>query len=102
MSNIAHLWTEGNNHPPAWKEMSEVFRGNFGALCDQEISMRISARGRVTIPEDIRRQAGLHPHSEVEIEFDGETIRIVPRNTLGHLAAPLLSPEEVRFLLGRG
>ena len=64
--------------------------------------MRISTRGRVTIPEEIRRQAGLHPHSEVEIEFDGETIRILPRTSLGRLAAaPLLSPEEVRFLLGR-
>ena len=65
--------------------------------------MRISARGRVTIPEEIRRRAGLHPHSEVEIEFDGETIRIVPRTPPARLAAPpLLSPEEVRFLLGRG
>jgi len=62
--------------------------------------MRISARGRVTIPEEIRRQAGLHPHSEVEVEFDGETIRIVPSRPPRRLAAPLLSPEEVRFLLG--
>ncbi len=64
--------------------------------------MRISASGRVTIPEAIRRQAGLLPHSEVEIEFDGESIRIVPRTRRPLCAAPLLSPEEVRFLLGSG
>jgi AbrB family looped-hinge helix DNA binding protein len=64
--------------------------------------MRISARGRVTIPEEIRRQAGLLPHSEVEIEFDGEGIRIVPRIGRHFPTAPLLSPEEVRALLGGG
>jgi len=62
--------------------------------------MRISARGRVTIPEEIRRQAGLLPHSEVEIEFDGESIRIVPRAGRYRPGTPLLSPEEVRALLG--
>ena len=30
--------------------------------------MRISANGQVTIPETIRRQAGLTPHAEIEIE----------------------------------
>lgn len=64
--------------------------------------MRISARGRVTIPEEIRRQAGLLPDSEVEIEFDGEGIRIVPRARLHRAAMPLLSPEEIRVLLGHG
>ena len=64
--------------------------------------MRISARGRVTIPEEIRRQAGLRPHSEVEIEFDGEGIRIVPRTLVRRAALPLLTPEEVRALLGPG
>lgn len=64
--------------------------------------MRISPRGRVTIPEEIRRQAGLLPHSEVEIEFDGEGIRIVPRTVARRAALPLLTPEEVRALLGHG
>ena len=31
----------------------------------------------VTIPAEIREQAGLLPHTEVEFEFDGEVVRIV-------------------------
>jgi len=62
--------------------------------------MRISANGQVTIPEAIRRQAGLAPHAEIEIDFDGETIRIVPSAPQRPLAGPLLSAEEIRVLLG--
>ena len=39
--------------------------------------MRITSKGQVTIPADIREQAGLLPHTEVEFEFDGEVVRIV-------------------------
>ncbi|MBP6854059.1 MAG: AbrB/MazE/SpoVT family DNA-binding domain-containing protein, partial [Rhodoferax sp.] len=31
--------------------------------------MRITSKGQVTIPQTIREQAGLHPHSEVEFEL---------------------------------
>jgi hypothetical protein len=31
----------------------------------------------VTIPAEIREQAGLLPHTEVDFEFDGEAVRIV-------------------------
>lgn len=31
--------------------------------------MRITSKGQVTIPQAIRAQAGLHPHSEVEFEI---------------------------------
>jgi bifunctional DNA-binding transcriptional regulator/antitoxin component of YhaV-PrlF toxin-antitoxin module len=63
--------------------------------------MRISASGQVTIPEAIRRQAGLAPHAEIEIDYDGESIRIVPRASLHQgPPTPLLSPEEIRALLG--
>lgn len=30
--------------------------------------MKITSKGQVTIPQSIREQAGLHPHSEVEFE----------------------------------
>jgi bifunctional DNA-binding transcriptional regulator/antitoxin component of YhaV-PrlF toxin-antitoxin module len=40
--------------------------------------VRISAKGQVTISVDIRERAGLLPHTEVEFEFDGEVVRIVP------------------------
>ena len=39
--------------------------------------MRITSKGQVTIPAEIREQAGLPPQTEVEFEFDGEVVRIV-------------------------
>jgi AbrB family looped-hinge helix DNA binding protein len=39
--------------------------------------MRITSKGQVTIPAEIREQAGLLPHTEVDFEFDGKTVRIV-------------------------
>ncbi len=38
--------------------------------------MRITSKGQVTIPADIRARAGLLPQTEVEFEFDGEGVRI--------------------------
>lgn len=40
-------------------------------------TMRITSKGQVTIPSDIREQAGLLPHTEVVFEFDGSSVRIV-------------------------
>ncbi len=40
--------------------------------------MRITSKGQVTIPAEIREQAGLLPHTEVDFEFDGKVVRIVP------------------------
>jgi AbrB family looped-hinge helix DNA binding protein len=39
--------------------------------------MRITSKGQITIPIDIRERAGLLPNTEVEFEFDGEVVRIV-------------------------
>jgi len=39
--------------------------------------MRITSKGQVTIPADIRERAGLLPHTEVDFEFDGNVVRIV-------------------------
>jgi len=38
--------------------------------------MRITSKGQVTIPVAIRERAGLLPHTEVDFEFDGKTVRI--------------------------
>jgi antitoxin PrlF len=38
--------------------------------------MRISTKGQVTIPVEIRERLGLHPGTEVEFEVDGETVRL--------------------------
>lgn len=39
--------------------------------------MRITSKGQVTIPAEIREKAGLLPHTEVEFKFDGRGVRIV-------------------------
>jgi AbrB family looped-hinge helix DNA binding protein len=43
--------------------------------------VRITSKGQVTIPVDIRERAGLHPRTEVEFEFDGKSVRIVRAKT---------------------
>ena len=40
--------------------------------------MRITSKGQVTIPAEIRERAGLLPHTEVEFKFDGKVVQIVP------------------------
>jgi AbrB family looped-hinge helix DNA binding protein len=61
--------------------------------------MRITSKGQVTIPADIREQAGLLPHTEVNFEIDGKIVRIVRadgRNGQGRGA------RVVAHLRGRG
>lgn len=43
--------------------------------------MRITSKGQVTIPIEIREKAGLLPHTEVEFDFDGTAVRIVAART---------------------
>jgi AbrB family looped-hinge helix DNA binding protein len=43
--------------------------------------MRITSKGQVTIPAEIREQAGLLPHTEVDFDFDGKVVRIFPAAT---------------------
>ena len=38
--------------------------------------MRITSKGQVTIPADIRARAGLLPDTEVEFAFDGKVVSI--------------------------
>ena len=57
--------------------------------------MRITSKGQVTIPVAIREKAGLLPHTEVDLELDGDAVRIVrakaPRGeTRGQRAIRLL------------
>ncbi len=40
--------------------------------------MRISSKGQVTIPLEIREQAGLLPGTNVDFEIDGAAVRIFP------------------------
>jgi AbrB family looped-hinge helix DNA binding protein len=38
--------------------------------------MRITTKGQVTIPQEIRERLGLLPYSEVEFDVVGESVRI--------------------------
>ena len=38
--------------------------------------MRMTSKGQVTIPQDIREQLGLLPNTEVEFEIDGDAVRV--------------------------
>lgn len=39
--------------------------------------MRITAKGQVTIPQDVRERAGLMPGTDVEFEIEGGVVRLV-------------------------
>jgi len=38
--------------------------------------MRMTSKGQVTIPQEIRERLGLLPNCEVEFELDGDSVRI--------------------------
>jgi AbrB family looped-hinge helix DNA binding protein len=40
--------------------------------------MRLTSKGQLTIPQDIRERLGLLPQTEVEFEIDGDAVRIRP------------------------
>ena len=42
-----------------------------------EVTVRITSKGQVTIPQDIREAAGLLPNTEVEFKYDGDVVSIV-------------------------
>ncbi|MFY9971893.1 MAG: AbrB/MazE/SpoVT family DNA-binding domain-containing protein [Roseiarcus sp.] len=39
--------------------------------------MRITAKGQVTIPQDVRERAGLIPGTDVEFELEAGVVRLV-------------------------
>lgn len=41
--------------------------------------MQITAKGQVTIPQDIREAMGLLPHTEVEFVVEGDAVRLVKK-----------------------
>jgi AbrB family looped-hinge helix DNA binding protein len=45
--------------------------------------MRITAKGQVTIPQEIREQAGLMPGTDVAFEIEAGTVRLVKSKRSG-------------------
>jgi len=60
--------------------------------------MRITTKGQVTIPADIRERTGLLLETEVDFEFDGKVVRLVAP---GRRSAKGAAPASSR-LRGRG
>jgi bifunctional DNA-binding transcriptional regulator/antitoxin component of YhaV-PrlF toxin-antitoxin module len=55
--------------------------------------MRITSKGQVTIQADIRKRAGLLPHTMVAFEFDDTEVRIIRTDAAsGKDAGPASSP----------
>lgn len=66
--------------------------------------MRITTKGQVTIPQDVRERAGLLPHTEVEFLVEPDGVRIVKarnarRPTRGARAVELLRRSAGRVTL---
>lgn len=40
--------------------------------------MRVTTKGQVTIPREIREQLNIRPGTEVEFSVDGNSVRLVP------------------------
>ena len=60
--------------------------------------MRITSKGQVTIPVDIRERAGLLPNTEVTFQFDGKVVSLVR----GKGKKKSRGEQIVDHLLGRG
>ena len=52
--------------------------------------MRITSKGQVTIPIEIRERLGLLPNTEVRFEVEGSTVRIVREERSMHGRGPRL------------
>ncbi|HEY5857278.1 MAG TPA: AbrB/MazE/SpoVT family DNA-binding domain-containing protein [Aldersonia sp.] len=48
--------------------------------------MRVTSKGQVTIPQDVRRRLGIEPGSEVDFEVDDDAVRLVRRTECGGAA----------------
>ena len=53
--------------------------------------MRISSKGQVTIPIEIRKRLGLLPHTEVRFEVEGQAVRILKEEGVGGRGKKLLA-----------
>jgi AbrB family looped-hinge helix DNA binding protein len=64
--------------------------------------VRITSKGQVTIPQDVREQAGLLPYTEVEfvVEPDGG-VRIVKAQHAQRLTRGAIAVERLRRNAGR-
>ena len=53
--------------------------------------MRITSKGQVTIPLEVRRKIGLLPDTEVEFEIDGNIVRLKKKGKQSRRGSALIS-----------
>ena len=42
--------------------------------------MRVTSKGQVTIPQEVRRRLGIEPGSDVDFQVDDDAVRLVRRS----------------------
>jgi AbrB family looped-hinge helix DNA binding protein len=62
--------------------------------------MRITSKGQVTIPIEIRERLGLLPHTEVRFEVEGNAVRILRAKSPGGRGQKLLERMRGRATSG--
>jgi len=62
--------------------------------------VRITSKGQVTIPQQIREQLGLLPNTEVEFEIDGDAVRV--KKAAGRDAGRARGRALIEHMRGRG
>ena len=62
--------------------------------------MRITSKGQITIPSEIREQLGLTPNAEVVLEVEGNTVRIRRAAPGGQAARPKRRPLKEEPFVG--
>ncbi len=62
--------------------------------------MRITSKGQVTIPQHVREQAGLLPHTEVDFIVDRHGVRIVKARQARRPSRGTMAIERLRQSLG--
>ncbi len=63
---------------------------------EDEAAMRITTKGQVTIPQEIRERFGLLPHTEVRFQVDGDRVYLEKESQRSTRGSDL-----VRHLTGR-
>ncbi len=53
--------------------------------------MKVTMKGQVTIPSEIRERLDIHPGAELEFQVDGNVVKLIPVNPSHH---PDRSPEH--------
>lgn len=67
-----------NREDPSAPDRRSVWRSSTGCItltCGSN-TVRITSKGQVTIPIEMREQLGLLPNTEVHFELDGDAVRI--------------------------